>query len=101
MDGNVKEGSSIDCKNVCACGEYKHRKAKNCLTCSKLKSRKVERPSKEELEKLIWEKPFTELGKQFGVSDVAIKKWCKKYGITNFPSQSYRTKSYFKSINKF
>lgn len=93
--------SNVNAKNVCICGEYKHYKAKNCLTCSKLKRRKSERPTKEELEKLIWEKPFTELGKQFGVSDVAVKKWCKRYGITNYPSHSYRTKSYFKSINNF
>jgi hypothetical protein len=35
--------------------------------------------SKEELEKLIKEKPFTQIGKMFGVTDNAIRKKCKKY----------------------
>jgi len=37
--------------------------------------------SKEELEKLVSEKPFTQIGKQFGVSDNAVRKRCKKLGI--------------------
>jgi hypothetical protein len=93
---------SLSTKNKCECGNYKHEKAKRCEPCAHLNSRKVKnRPSKEELEKLIWEKTFVELGKQFGVSDVAVKKWCKTYGITNIPSPSYRTKKYFESINNF
>lgn len=48
-------------------------------------SRKVERPSKEELEKLLWEKPTTEIAKNFDVSDSAIVKWAKAYGITKPP----------------
>lgn len=53
--------------------------------CSALASRRVERPSKEELSKLIWEKPTTQLAKDFGVSDKAIEKWCKSYGIEKPP----------------
>jgi hypothetical protein len=49
--------------------------------CSNNDSRKVERPSKEELEKLIYIKTFTQIGKDFGVSDNAVKKWCKSYGL--------------------
>lgn len=43
--------------------------------------RKVERPSKEELLKLIKEQPFTRIGEQYGVSDRAVANWCKRYGI--------------------
>lgn len=43
--------------------------------------RKVVRPSKEELEILIKNNTFVSLGKKFGVSDVAVKKWCKAYKI--------------------
>lgn len=50
-----------------------------------LKSRKVERPSKEDLEKMIWETSVLEVSQKFGVSDVAIAKWCKKYGIPRPP----------------
>jgi 5-methylcytosine-specific restriction endonuclease McrA len=57
----------------------------------KLNTRKVERPSKEELEKLLWENPTAQLAKQFGVSDNAIAKWAKLYGITK-PSRGYWAK---------
>lgn len=84
-------------KVICSCGKSKNENSKLCKNCynlitnklPKFKSRKVERPSKEELEKLIWEKPFATLSKEFGVSDVAIKKWCKYYGINNFPPRGY------------
>lgn len=49
------------------------------------KQRKVERPSKNELTKLVWEKPTVLLGLDFGVSDKAIEKWCKAYGIQKPP----------------
>jgi len=55
------------------------------VIAARLKSRKAVRPSKEELTKLLWEKPMTELSKQFGVSDVAIGKWAKAYGIEKPP----------------
>lgn len=49
------------------------------------KARKVVRPSKGELEKLVWSLPTEQLAKQLGVSGVAISKWCKKYNITKPP----------------
>jgi len=55
-----------------------------------INSRKVIRPSKEELEKLLWEKPTTQIAEQFGVSDKAIEKWSKNYGI-NKPPRGYWT----------
>lgn len=48
---------------------------------SAFNQRKVERPSKEELEVLIKEKPFTKIAEQYGVSDKAITKWCKYYSL--------------------
>lgn len=47
----------------------------------RLKRRKVQRPTKEELEKLLLEKPATKIAEQFGVSDKSIAKWAKSYGI--------------------
>jgi hypothetical protein len=44
--------------------------------------RKVDRPTKEELEELIPNNTFVALGKKYGVSDNAIRKWCKSYGLT-------------------
>jgi hypothetical protein len=57
----------------------------------KISIRKVERPSKEELEKLLWEKPTTQIAKQFGVSDVSIGKWAKAYGLAK-PPRGYWSK---------
>jgi len=81
-------------KYFCACGKMITKYSKKCLKCMGVKNRKTKRPSKEELEKLIWEKPLTELGKQFGVSDNAIRKWCKNYGIDNLPKNDYRQKQF-------
>lgn len=57
-----------------------------------LKIRKVTRPEVEELLKMIWEKPTTELSKEFGVSDKAIEKWSKAYKIPK-PPRGYWMKS--------
>jgi hypothetical protein len=56
-----------------------------------IKSRKVERPNKEDLEKLLWEKPTIQIAKQFGVSDKAVEKWAKQYKI-NKPPRGYWSK---------
>lgn len=60
-------------------------------TCSNLGRRKVKRPLKEELEKLIWEKPTTTIAKEFGVSDQAVAKWCRLYNIKK-PPRGYWSK---------
>jgi len=49
--------------------------------CGGLHRRKIERPSKEELEKLLTEMSMVKIGKKFGVSDNSIRKWCRSYGI--------------------
>lgn len=46
---------------------------------------KVKRPTKDELEKLLWEMPTVKIAKQFGVSDTAVSKWAKVYGLTKPP----------------
>ena len=51
-------------------------------------ARRVERPSKEELSKLLWEKPTTQIASDFGVSDSAVGKWAKSYEI-NKPPRGY------------
>lgn len=44
-------------------------------------ARKVIRPEKDELEELVKTNSFVGLGRKFGVSDNAIRKWCRAYGI--------------------
>ena len=46
---------------------------------------KIEWPSKEELEKILWEKPTTYIAKDLGVSDKAVEKHVKKLGLTKPP----------------
>lgn len=43
--------------------------------------RRVERPSKEVLSRLLQESNFTAIGRTYGVSDNAIRKWCKTYKL--------------------
>lgn len=49
--------------------------------CSGRAHRKVERPTKEELEELINNNPWTKIGNIYGVSDNSVKKWARAYGI--------------------
>jgi len=58
---------------------------------SRIKTRKVTRPTKEELTTLLWEIPTQRLAKKYGVSDVAISKWAKAYKIEK-PPRGYWTK---------
>lgn len=52
-----------------------------CQTCTHIKDRKVERPSRDQLKELIRTLPFTTIGKQFNVTDNAIRKWCKNENL--------------------
>lgn len=51
---------------------------------------KIKRPSKEELEKMIWVEPVTKVAKIFGMSDSGIKKWCQQYKIKTPPRGYWR-----------
>lgn len=47
--------------------------------------RRVVRPSKDDLTKLVWSKSRLILSQELGVSDKAIQKWCDFYGIPTPP----------------
>lgn len=68
--------------NCVKCGDVIKEHSTHCRKCqyAQHKPKKLH-ISKEELEKLIKEKPMTVIGKMFGVSDNAIRKRCKRYGI--------------------
>lgn len=53
--------------------------------------RRVEWPTRVELLKMMWKEPLTKIGKKYGVSDNAIRKWAKHYGIP-FPPRGYWAK---------
>jgi hypothetical protein len=44
----------------------------------------IERPAREELKQLIRTKSFTQIGRDFNVTDNAIRKWCR---AENLPSK--------------
>ena len=50
--------------------------AQRCENCARKASRTVERPERKELKTLIRTLPFTQIGKRYGVTDNAIRKWC-------------------------
>lgn len=52
-----------------------------CKNCRKIKNRKVERPLRIVLKSKIRNLPFVQIGIEYGVSDNAIKKWCKSYKL--------------------
>lgn len=54
--------------------------------------RKVNRPTKEVLQKLLWQQPTVKIAKHFGVSDVAVKKWAKMYKL-DWPGRGYWQKN--------
>jgi len=49
--------------------------------CAAKDKRKVDRPSKEQLIQEIESFSWVALGKKYGVSDNAVKKWAKSYGL--------------------
>lgn len=63
------------------CGVPITRCSETCVICLGQKNRIVERPTKEELYKLLKKNNFSAVGRMFGVSDNAIRKWCISYGI--------------------
>lgn len=66
------------------CGKEISKKSIRCMSCS---SKKQIIPleklpvSREELKSLIRNKPFTQIGKQYNVSDNTIRKWCDKLNL--------------------
>lgn len=70
------------------CGCEVSRMSTRCYSCAsknkkvvRAKYRDIVRPSKEELFELIKTKSFTSIGKMYGISDNAVRKWCKKYNL--------------------
>jgi hypothetical protein len=73
----------------------KRPEGKYCsVECCKLAKRKVSRPMKEELNRLLWEMPTMKIAKQYGVSSNAIAKWAKSYGLKK-PPRGYWAKKRF------
>lgn len=85
-------GESNTRKCFCVdCGKPITNGATRCINCES-KNRITEKPvTREELKNLIRIMPFTSIGKQYGVSDNAVRKWCEGYSL---PTRKKDIKSY-------
>lgn len=73
-------GKKLKIKYYCECGEEIKRQSKQCIKCSKEKQRKVkDRPTYKQLLLDISEMSYCAIGRKYGVSDNAIRKWKKNY----------------------
>jgi hypothetical protein len=98
-DVYVCEGKSINHQIICPiCNKnLMWISSKMCLECFNTKRKRIipnksittksdsliNYPTRDELKTLIRKNAFLKIGKQFGVSDNAIRKWCIKYNLPN------------------
>jgi hypothetical protein len=69
--------------NCPQCGVDVYRTKYCSVTCSTFAKRKTERPSKNELKKLLEENACVKVASMYGVSDNAVRKWAKQYDLLN------------------
>ena len=68
------------CERPIRCGDVYC--SSECLTIGNRKHKPV---TKEELEKMVWEKPTVHIAKDLNVSDVAVGKLCKRLDVEKPP----------------
>lgn len=57
------------------------------------KQSEVYRPTKEELEKVLWAFPSKEICRQFKTTKTTLAKWCKHYGLSRPPPGYWKKKA--------
>lgn len=88
----IEEVKKSKKENFCIdCGSKIGMSAHRCVSCLGKSNRQAERPSREELKTLVRNQSFLSIGKQYGVSDNAIRKWCIDEGL---PSKKGEIKKY-------
>lgn len=99
-------------KNIrlCECGNIKTSRAKVCWQCFRKtiisnnppeyirKKISPTKPTKQELEKMVWHKSMLQLSKDLKVSNNTIKKWCKLYDISLPPIGYWGRKSICRTL---
>ena len=69
-------------EKLCAiCGKPILNESILCFECNHKEQIKVPHPSREILKEEIRKFSFTYLANKYGVSDNAIRQWCKRYGL--------------------
>lgn len=77
--GKIKAGRRKKLCPVCRKNEI-NLQSEMCVECRCIEKQK-NIPKKEELERLVMSQPFTKIGALYHVSDNAVRKWCKLYGL--------------------
>lgn len=68
--------------NKCGiCGIEIDKNALYCHPCWSILNRRVERPTREDLKRLIRHNNISSVAKTFNISDNALRKWCKDYKL--------------------
>lgn len=97
IDGNWRNNLAENLRFLCPnCHSQTQTFGNKQRIAKEPKTRKIDKrrstwPSKEELEKLLWEKPSTHIAKQYNVADTMVNKWCKAYNLIK-PERGYWTK---------
>lgn len=89
IDNHSEKTKRYTCEKIkrCACGNIIHQTANQCRECYNKSQQKVERPDRELLKELIRNESFCEIGRNFGVTDNAIRKWCDSYSLPKRKSE--------------
>ncbi len=69
------------CSNCGKPVSHKGLLCKRCAALERMKKYPTKCPSKDILLELISNYSFVQIGKQYGVSDNTVRKWCKKYNL--------------------
>ena len=78
----IKQKQGQEKANRCVdCGAVISPNATRCVPCYNASRQTTERPTKEELYKDLCDSNFSAVGRKYGVSDNAIRKWCKAYDL--------------------
>lgn len=78
-------------KHFCIdCGVEILSTSQRCVSCNNKLQRKAERPDKDTLYWEIKTTNFSAVGRKYGVSDNAVRKWCKSYGLPTKSSEYKR-----------
>lgn len=84
----------------CDCGCQIGKTSQRCNVCEKRLRRVVERPPRDELAAMIANLGFSAVGRIYGVSDNAIKKWCKSADLPTHKSEICNYVKQLKTIDE-
>ena len=76
-----RNNAVLNLSRICECGNKKMKDAGHCRSCEQITRRRVKRPSKEKLKEEMGNSSLSALGRKYGVSDNAVRKWAKAYSL--------------------